>query len=482
MSIGSIIDRRTMSTGRMTLFAVHASGPLVVLIGGITAAYAASGSPGVPLGFLLVIGVLWLNSEGYAALSRRVPHAAPYYAVITRGLGRPAGVGAGFLALTAYGSIICCMYGFLGGWMAMMLGGHWWWYSLAGWAIITMLGVRPIVVSSWLLGISLAIAAIFIGLLIIAGISHPADSSVSWTGFTWHALMVGSLAPALVMCVASPLGFDAAQSFSTEAVHPEGPRRAQRAALAILGVGYAILAWAIGLANGPSKVAGLAADPSVGVPLNTMTDQYGFLMGPVTELAVVFGILATVLTVHAICARYGYAMAAERVVHRSVAHTGTGEIAGSPVGGSLLQSAIGLVAIVGFAVAGVDPILQMFSWLATVGAMGLVALLVASSLAAMRYLKREDGWWARWCAPLLGLPGGLLLLFLMVTNSAVLLGSGPGSILPIVIPSVLLLAFVGGAGWAIFLRAKHPRVYANISHNVPDWLEVPDRRLAAMKL
>ncbi len=482
MSTGSIIDRRTMSTGRMTLFATHASGPLVVMIGGIPAAYAASGSPGIPLGFLLVAVVLWLLSEGYSAVSKRVPHAAAYYAVVAKGLGRPAGLAAGVLALVAYGSIIGCMYGLGGGFLSSMVGGYWWIHALILWAIVAVLGTRSVVVSSVLLGVSLGIAVVMIGLLIVASLRHPADGHLSLTGFSPHAILIGSLAPALVMCVASPLGFDAAQSFSTEAVHPEGPRRALRTAILIMGVGFAVLAWAIGVGNGPNQVAALSADPSVGVPLNTLVGQYGFLMGPITEMTLVFGIFATVLSVHAICARYGYAMAREGVLPPAVGHTGSNNAAGSPAGGSLLQSAISLLIILGFAVFRADPMTQMFPWLAAIGAIGLVTLLVASSLAALRCLTPEDGRWSRWGAPLLGLPFGVVLLVLMVTHSATLLGSAPGSILPVVIPAIVAAAVLAGLVWAGVLAARRPEVYERIGGRMPDWLEVPDRQLTAMKL
>ncbi len=482
MSTGAVIDRRTMSTGRMTLFATHASGPLVVMIGGIPAAYAAAGSPGIPLGFLLVAGVLWLLSEGYSAVSKRVPHAAAYYAVMAKGLGRPAGLAAGVLALVAYGSIICCMYGLAGGFLTSMIGGYWWIHALLLWGVVAVLGTRPVVVSSVLLSVSLAIAVIVIGLLIFASIRHPAGGHLSVTGFTWHAILIGSLAPALVMCVASPLGFDAAQSFSTEAEHSEGPRRALRIAIAVMGVVYALLAWAIGIANGPDQVAALAADPSVGVPLNTLVSQYGFLMGPITELMLVFGIFATVLSVHAICARYSYAMAREGVMPTAVSYTGSDDSVGSPVGGSLLMSAGSLLVILGFALCGADPVTQMFSWLATIGAIGLVTLLVASSLAALRCLTPEDGTWSRWGAPLLGLPLGIVLLVLMVTHSATLLASAPGSVLPIVIPAVVLAVVLAGFVWAGFIAVHRPDVYKRIGGRMPDWLEVPDRQLTAMKL
>jgi len=301
-------------------------------------------------------------------------------------------------------------------------------------------------------------------------------------GYTPSALRVGGFASALVMCVASVMGFDGALTFSTEAVRPAGPRRAMIGGLLTLGVVYSVLAWAVGIANGPNAVAAVAADPSAHVPLNTMAAAYGFLSGVGAQLAAVFGMFTTMLSVHAITARYGYAMASEQVLPARVAHTGGGELAGSPVGGSLLQSAVGLVVIGGFAVSGADPLTTMFPWLATIGALGLVLLLCAASLAAMAFLRRGDGVWTRWIAPGLGLPLGVALLVAMLTHGAALLGTAPGSILPLVIPLVLLLAVLAGLLWAGRLVATRPAVYRRISYGVPTPLETPDRLLTAMEL
>ena len=479
----AIIDRRTMSTGRMFLFAVHAAGPLVVFIGAIASAYAVSGTPGLPLAFVLVTGVLTLLAVGYAGVARRVPHAAPYYATVARGLGRPAGVAAGFVALTAYNAILCCMYGLLGGYLAeAMLGGTWWVYALIAWAGVALLGVRPVVVSSWLLIASLAVAVLVIGALVAAAVAHPAEGHLSGLGYSWHALRVGGLASALVMCVASVMGFDGALTFSTEAVRPSGPRRAMIGGLLTLGVVYSVMAWAVGVANGPSAVAAVAADPTAQVPLNTMIATYGFLSGPVSQLAAVFGMFTTMLSVHAITARYGYAMATEQVLPARVAHTGRFELAGSPVGGSVLQSGVGLAVIGGFAISGADPLTTMFPWLATLGALGLVLLLCAASVAAVSYLPSGDGVWTRWVAPSLGFPLGVALLAAMLTHGAALLGTAPGSLLPLVIPLVLVLAVVAGLTWAARLAASRPDVYRRISYGVPQPLETPDRLLTAMEL
>ena len=483
MTAAPIIDRRTMSTGRMYLFGVHASGPLVVFIGAIAAAYAVSGSPGLPLAFLLVAAVLAVLAEGYAVMSRRVPHGAPYYAVIARGLGRAAGVAAGFVALAGYNAILCCMYGLFGGYLAQVVFGGWWWcYALIAWVGVLLLGVRPVVVSSWLLVVSLTVAVLIIGALMVAAFTHPAGGHVTGEGYTWHALHLGNVASALVMCVASLMGFEGTATFSTEAVQARGPRRAIRCTILTLGLGYSAMAWAVETANGPDRVAALSADVHVQVPLNTMTDVYGFLMGPAAQLAAVFGMFATMLSVHAIAARYGYAMAVEQVLPAGVGHTGRDGLQGSPVGGSKLQSGIGLILILGFAVSGADPMTTMFPELATFGALALVLLSCAAALAAMTYLRRDDGVWARWIAPLLGLPAGGGLLVVMLTHSSDLLQSRPGSILPVLIPLLLVGVAVAGVVWALCLAAARPEAYDRISYGVPGRLETPDRRLTPMDL
>jgi amino acid transporter len=477
------IDRRTMPTGWMYVFSVLAAGPLVVFLGAISSGYAVSGTPGLPLAFLLVTGVLALLSVGYAGVARRVPHAAPYYAVIARGLGHHAGVAAGFLALTAYNAILCCMYGLLGGYLAQaMIGGTWWVYSLIAWGFIALLGVRPVAVSSRVLIGSLVIAVLIIGSLIIAAVNHPAGGHFSWEGFTWRALGVGSVASAFVVCVASVMGFDGVLTFSTEAVHTNGPRRAMIGGLLTLGVVYALMAGAVGVANGPDQVAAVSADPNAHVPLNTMVTAYGFLMAPVSQAAGVFGMFSAMLSVHAIVARYGYAMATEQVLPAWVAHTGQRGRPDTPVGGSLLQSAAGLILIAGFAASGQDPMHTMFPWLATIGALGLVALLCAASLAAMFYLRSEDGVWTRWVAPLTGLPCGIALFVAMLAHGDALLDTEPGSALPWVMVAVLVLVVAGGLAWAAWLCAKRPDAYARISYGVPHPLKTPERVLTAMEL
>jgi hypothetical protein len=74
------LARRTLGGGSLWIFAVGASSPLTVLVGGIVATYALTGVVGVPLAFAVIMVVLALVAVGYVAMARHVVHSAPFYA------------------------------------------------------------------------------------------------------------------------------------------------------------------------------------------------------------------------------------------------------------------------------------------------------------------------------------------------------------------------------------------------------------------
>jgi hypothetical protein len=93
--------RRTLGAGSLWIFGVGASSPLTVLVDGVVATYASTGVVGVPASFVLLTVALALLAVGYLAMSRRVVHAAPFYALLARGMGgRVAAAGAAAIRAT----------------------------------------------------------------------------------------------------------------------------------------------------------------------------------------------------------------------------------------------------------------------------------------------------------------------------------------------------------------------------------------------
>ncbi|MEK8105056.1 hypothetical protein NKG94_07240 [Micromonospora sp. M12] len=142
----------------------------------------------VPLVFLLVGGVVALLLVGYTAMSRRVPHAAAYYAILTRGMNRRWGVAGGAVALVAYNAIQISLYGLLGATLASLVGGSWWVWAAVGLALVAVLGVRAVALSTVLLSTVLAGSLVIIVLFVTSALADPAGGTLSWDGFAVSGL------------------------------------------------------------------------------------------------------------------------------------------------------------------------------------------------------------------------------------------------------------------------------------------------------
>src|SRR5690606_29797462 len=104
---------------------VGASAPMTVLAGGVVATFALTGVVGTPLSFVVLTVALGLFSVGYVAMARYIRHAATFYAMLARGLGRSSAVAGGFVAVFAYNCLQIGLYGLIGATLADQLGGYW---------------------------------------------------------------------------------------------------------------------------------------------------------------------------------------------------------------------------------------------------------------------------------------------------------------------------------------------------------------------
>ncbi|NGM15641.1 hypothetical protein O3597_04015 [Verrucosispora sp. WMMA2044] len=120
-------------------------------------------------------------------------------------------------------------------------------------------------------------------------------------------------------------------------------------------------------ADQPRQAA--AADPDL--PL-TILDRAGSFWVTAAGLLLILAILTAMLAFHSVIARYVFAMAREAVLPTGLAGADSGARVSAPRGGSLAQTVTAAVVVAGFALAGADPVGQMFAWLSTLGALGLL--------------------------------------------------------------------------------------------------------------
>ena len=382
--VSAALARDRLGIPAVVFFVLAGVAPLTVAAGVVPTAFAVTGLTGVPAAFLIVALVLGVFSVGYVAMARHISNAGAFYAFISRGLGRPAGVSAALIALGAYNLLQVGLYGAFGfsaaSYAADNFGLHasWWVWALLAWAVVTVLGLVRVDLSGKVLGVLLSIELIVVIALAISGLVHPANGHLSLATLSPTNLTSAGLGPVLAVAVLGYVGFEQSPVFAEEA---RNPRRtvpmATYLSLGLIAVVYAGASLAMAVAYGNGQVVGVAQQQGPGMLFALGSGVLPHL-GRTLFLTSLF---AAALAFHNACWRYSFALGRERVLPAALGRTGR---SGVPMTASAVQSAFGLVVIIVYAMAHWDPMVNLFFWLGTTGAVGILILLAVTSIAVIR--------------------------------------------------------------------------------------------------
>lgn len=494
----SSLGARKLGTADLVFFVVAASAPLTAVAGGQAATFLVTGNAAIPLLYLPLAAILGLFAVGYAAMSRYVTDAGAFYAYVARGLGGVPAVAVAFLALLSYAAIQLGVYGLFGVAFGAFIDAKlglsldWYWWCLVAWGLVAALGLLQIDLSAKVLAVLLVLEVLVVVMFDLAVVADPGPEGLSMTSFSPSVATGGALGAALVFSVASFVGFESAAIYSEEAKDPQRTvARATLIAIASIGVFYAVSGWLLANAVGPSTmtdpaalvaggftdVSGTAPDPTT-VLIGAGTARLGALWGDSAALLFATSLFAALLAFQNAVARYVFALGREGVFPAIMARTSSRTAA--PIAGSMAQSVVGLVVVGGFAVAGRDPVLNLFTWMGAVGALGVLAMMVVTSLAVVTFFRRQPTDLGRWRTRVAPAVAGLLLaaiLVLGVGNFNVLVVGAVGA--PMSDVTVGLLVLVAGAATlgalvGLRLRARRPDVYARLGS--------PDGELVAPRI
>jgi amino acid transporter len=142
---------------------------------------------------------------------------------------------------------------------------------------------------------------------------------------------------------------------------------------------------------------------------------------------------------------------------------------GAPWIASPTQTVPALAVVLVFAIAGADPVLKLFTWLTNLGALGVLALMAATSFAVVGYFRaRPEAGLSAWSSKIAPSLAGVLLLVILVLGVAsfnVLITSAtdaPTDTMTIVLPLILLVGGILGLVVGAVLKARKPEIYARI--------------------
>ncbi|MFG2336855.1 APC family permease [Streptomyces yangpuensis] len=466
-----------LGTAGLLLSVLAASAPLMVVAGVMPTTFGLMGVVGQPLLFVILGLVLALFSVGYAEMSRHVHNAGAFYAYIARGLGPTAGAAASLVALVAYSAMQVGVYGILGFEISGLFATYldielaWWIPALLAVAVTGALGWLKIDLNAKVLGILLLIECALVVVFDAAALAEPGPEGLSLHAFNPETLGGAGLGTALCFCIAAFVGFEQSPVYAEETSRPHiVVSRVMFLAVGFVALFFAFSAWALTVATGPGEVVRTAGEAGPGLLFQLTEARLGTAFTDVLHVLFVTGMFAAMLSFHNVVARYAFAMGREGLLPAAFGRTNAGT--GAPATGSLLQTGIATLVVLAFAVtddlpAGdpTAPVLHLFTWMGSVGALGVTLLMAAASFAVIAFFVRRGTAGAQvWRLVAAGAAGLALLAIAAYTvkDFGVLVGAEKGSALSWVLPGVIGAAVVGGLLYGVLLRRSRPEVHARI--------------------
>ncbi|MBJ8344597.1 APC family permease [Antrihabitans sp. YC2-6] len=442
--------RGNLGVPAIVFMVVAAAAPLGVIGGVVPLGIAAGNGAGFPATFIVATIVLLLFSVGFTAMTPHVPEAGAFFSYVRTSLGFPVGIGIAFVAVVSYLAIEAGVYGLLGpagAGVVELLGGPsvpWWVFAAFAFIATTYLGYRNIELSSRVLGVLLTAEIAIVVVLDLVIVGRGGEHGLSTGIVSPSAVLSGSVGIGLLFAIISYVGFEATAIFRDEAREPERTiPRATYVSLVLIGVFYALTSWALISGWGDAAALRQATDAGSTFLGDTASRYIGTVGADIITVLYFTSLFACVLSFHNVVSRYIFALA-QRDVLPAVLSRPHGKH-GSPHTASLWISGAVAGAVILAVVFGLDPAAQFYTWFAGATTVGIVILLIVTSVAVLVFFGRDRRGYSQWrvrIAPALGLIGLLGALVLILANLDDLVGGS--SVLAWAIVALLVAAFAAG--------------------------------------
>jgi amino acid transporter len=460
--------RRVLGSVDIAAFTASATTPLTVVVGVMTMAYAVTGFQGLPVAFVVIGAVLAVFCVGYVRMARQLDYAGAFYTYTARGLGRPVGVSAAWVALFSYNALQVGLYGFIGAAAAPVLPVEvpWWVVAALAWGIVSWMGLQRIKLSARILVVLLAAEIAVILLFMVTGLINPDGGSIATDTLNPAAVTQPGFAAALTIAVLGFIGFEATVTYIEEAKDPHrNVRTASYGVVAGATAVYVLGAWALSVVSGTGEVVTQSQAQGPDLMFNFMASHLGATVLDICRLLLVTSVVLAMISFHNTNNRYMYALAREGVLPRILSVTRAKTFV--PKWASIVQSTLGAIVVMVVAASGGDPVTWLFYFAGTSGAIGVLLLLATASVAILAYFIRHpsnENIWRRIVAPSVATVALCVIAGLALTNVDVLLGVAPDSWLRWAVPAWFVLLAVGGAFFGVFLWVFNTDVYMDLGY------------------
>lgn len=467
------LRRNSLGLIAVTFMVVSAAAPLTGVAGAMPIAFLAGNGAGIPATFVFITLVMLAFSVGYVAMSRHVSNAGAFYAYAARGLGGGAGGAVSMIAIVAYNAMQVGLLGLLGGVASGVFGEMgialpWWGWSLIAIALVAVLGYRQVDLSAKVMVVLVALEYLIVLIVAFAILFQGGAAGLSIPFFDWPTITSGSPTLAVLLVLGSFIGFEATTIYSEEARDPERTiPRATYLSVLMIGVFFVFVTWLLIAGAGVAELqSGIAALPDPTAFFFELAGRY--VGGPIPTIAgilLVSSLFAAVSAFHNYIARYSYVAGREGLLPAAFGRTHDQHQ--SPHIGSVMQTITALIVVGVFAWAGLDPVLNLFTWVSQLGTLGVLAMMAITSLSIIAFFRSGQASASPLAALILPAVSGLIMAGLFVyifRNFGDLTGTTGGS-LGWILPSLIPLAGIVGFLMASRLKSADPAAYARMGQN-----------------
>ncbi len=454
---------------------------------------------GTPAGFAFATLILTIFSVGFVAMARKVTAVGGFYSFISHGLSRELGMASGFAMVVAYSvfeASLCGGFAFFASAKLDQYGHHvsWYWPALFMVVLISVLAFFDVHISARVLGLALVgeVAVLLIFDLVVfiqggeniqAGAINPlnAFSNLPASGSGGSAVAAGAWAVGVFFAFWSWVGFEMAPNYGEESKDPKRiVPRAMYISVVGLGIFYTITSWAALSAYSSTAAAAVVAVGSPAQFFLSPAKQFGNqFLSDVMSYLIITGAFACGMAFHNTAARYFYSLGRERVLPIQLGRTH--EKHKSPHIASTTQSVIAALIVIAFALfatvaaksdaATSIAYTQLYGLMAFMGVVLILFVQALVSVAIWNYFRThhpaEHRLWNHTIAPLISVIGQLAVLFVAI-DKIDFLGAGYTYAWYLVIIDVLV--FVGGYGYALYLKSADRAKYETIGRMINEGL------------
>jgi amino acid transporter len=435
--------------------------PVIAVILNAPAAAPNAGA-GLPLSFLGAFIATAFVANSVIEFTRRLPSSGSFYTFASHGLGSGAGFFTGWLYFAAFIMFAIGLFTANGAFLHDYLDSEWslsipWWIlSIFLMGLVFALSIRSIKASVrvdlMLLGFEMLV---FLVLAVIA-IAKAGDGNTLHY-FTPSASPDGVQGAALgaVFGILSFVGFEAAAVLGEETRNArKNIPRAVFGAMAIIGVFYIFMMYALTAGYHLNDAAQLKAFLGDATPFPTLADRYASWMTQIIEIAAILGLFSCLLAVQNATVRVIYSMGRDGVLPPALGrihhawrspYAAIYAVTGLSIGAGILLSAwLG------------SGLTDVYGWTGSLGTVAVILVYIMANLALIRFFARdpERNVWRHIVAPVAGIVALAYPLYYV---------SKPGQAHPYNLVPYLVLAWIAiGLATYLYLRARAPHKLAAV--------------------